>query len=88
MTKIAHREEVKTHFSSSSLILLYVFSLQNSIVVDLDDLSQFNPDLSETVQANARTYMKLISDIVFEMLPSLKDRDVRNFASNFILFGK
>lgn len=67
---------------------MFSHSLQNSIVVDLDDLNQFNSDLSETVQANARTYMKLISDIVFEMLPSLKDRDVRNFTSYFILFRK
>lgn len=76
MTKIAHREEVRPITCLAFLLLKSLSTFKNSIVVDLDDLTTFNSDLGETVQANARTYMKLISDIVFEMLPSLKDREV------------
>ncbi|XP_065333521.1 DNA replication licensing factor Mcm7 [Cloeon dipterum] len=47
-----------------------------SLIVDLDDLHQYNPELCDYVQQNARTYTKLISDVVFEMLPTLRDREV------------
>jgi hypothetical protein len=46
------------------------------MTVDLDDLTDFDPELAESVQTNARTYTKLISDIVFELLPTYKTRDV------------
>jgi DNA replicative helicase MCM subunit Mcm2 (Cdc46/Mcm family) len=56
---------------------MFVVVFQTAITVSLDDLQEFDPDLATAVQNNTRSYTKLISDIVSDMLPSLKDRDVR-----------
>ncbi|XP_058828306.1 DNA replication licensing factor Mcm7 [Topomyia yanbarensis] len=49
---------------------------QVGVTVDLDDVSSYNDQLAEAIQKNARRYVKLFSDTIFELLPSYKERDV------------
>ncbi|XP_055612968.1 DNA replication licensing factor Mcm7 [Uranotaenia lowii] len=51
---------------------------QVGLTIDLDDVSNYNDQLAEAIQKNARRYVKLFSDSVFELLPSYKERDVVN----------
>jgi len=47
------------------------------MTVDLDDLNEFDPDLAEAVQKNTRSCVKLISDIVYDLLPIAPSRTTR-----------
>lgn len=44
-----------------------------SIEIDLDDISEFDPDLAEAIGQNTRRYVNLFSDIISEILPDYKD---------------
>lgn len=44
--------------------------------IDLDHLSEFNESLAEAVVANSRRYAQMFSDVIAEMLPSYKEREV------------
>ena len=45
------------------------------IVLDLDHLSDYDPDLAEAVMGNTRRYAMLLSDAVWEMLPDYRQRE-------------
>ncbi|KAF4519317.1 hypothetical protein B566_EDAN005257, partial [Ephemera danica] len=47
-----------------------------AMTIDLDDLNEFDSDLAESVRTNTRSYTKLISEIVFDLLPTYKEREV------------
>lgn len=49
---------------------------QTALIIDLDDLNDFNDNLVEAVEQNTRRYTKLFSDVVVEVLPSYKERTV------------
>uniref|UniRef100_A0A182WL62 DNA replication licensing factor MCM7 n=1 Tax=Anopheles minimus TaxID=112268 RepID=A0A182WL62_9DIPT len=51
---------------------------QIQLIVDLDDLISYRDEVAEAMQMNARRYVKLFSDAVFELLPSYKEREVMN----------
>uniref|UniRef100_A0A8D8IEI9 DNA replication licensing factor MCM7 n=3 Tax=Culex pipiens TaxID=7175 RepID=A0A8D8IEI9_CULPI len=51
---------------------------QVGLTVDLDDVATYNDQLAEAIQKNARRYIKLFSDTVFELLPSYKEREAIN----------
>lgn len=44
--------------------------------IDLDDLSDFNDELATEVINNTRRYTMLVSDIVYELLPTFVQGDV------------
>lgn len=44
--------------------------------MDLDDLHEANEDLADAVKQNTRRYTNMVSDIVYEMLPDYKHREV------------
>ena len=44
------------------------------LVVDLDDVSEFDVELADAIRQNARRYQQLFSEVVFEMLPELRTR--------------
>ena len=52
---------------------------QVELVIDLDDLEQFDPDLAEAVQENTRRYVQLFADVVQDLLPGYKEKDVSCF---------
>ncbi|KAJ8920651.1 hypothetical protein NQ315_004790 [Exocentrus adspersus] len=49
---------------------------QIAMYVELDDLNDFDEELASAVLANTRRYSNLISDIVYDLLPSFIQRDV------------
>lgn len=50
--------------------------MQIDFVVELDDLHEINEDLCEAVRKNTRRYTNMVSDVVYEMLPDYKQREV------------
>nr|CAD7446228.1 unnamed protein product [Timema bartmani] len=60
-----------------SLVLINLgLCLQVSLVVELDDLSEFDSELTESVLINTRRYCNLVSDVVYELLPDFKQKEV------------
>lgn len=49
---------------------------QVAIYIELDDLSDFDHELGNEVINNTRRYSSLISDIVYELLPTFVQRGV------------
>ena len=46
------------------------------LVIDLDDVADFNPELAEAIVANARRYSLIFGEALQEMLPNYKEQDV------------
>jgi len=51
---------------------------QVSLVIELDDIATIDPDLAEAISDNTRRYSQLFSQVVQEMLPELKDKEIQN----------
>lgn len=49
---------------------------QVSIVIDLDDLQEYNESIVEAILQNTRRYSNLFSDVILELLPSYKEHSV------------
>lgn len=49
---------------------------QIPITIELDDLMEFNESMVEAIMANTRRYIKLFSDVIFELLPTYKEHSV------------
>ncbi|KPJ17746.1 DNA replication licensing factor Mcm7 [Papilio machaon] len=49
---------------------------QTAFVVELDDLYETNAELAEAVKHNTRRYTNIVSDLVYEMLPDYKHKEV------------
>jgi len=50
------------------------------LVIDLDDIATVDPELADAISENCRRYTQLFSQVIQEMLPELKDKEV-NFVS-------
>jgi len=57
---------------------------QVALTVDLDDVSNHDPDLGDAVVENTRRYVGLFADVIHELLPSYKQKDVILFRFNFL----
>lgn len=51
--------------------------MQVEICIELDDLEEFDPALTESVLTNTRRYTSLVCDIVQTLLPNYKHKEVR-----------
>lgn len=49
---------------------------QINITIDLDDLATYNESLAEAIQLNTRRYVNFFANVIQEMLPNYKERDV------------
>lgn len=49
---------------------------QVEFVVELDDLNIYDSDLVAAVMGNTRRYTNIISDVVYDLLPTFKEREV------------
>ena len=49
---------------------------QVALTIDLDDVSEIDPELAEAIQENTRRYVNLFADAVHDMLPDYKDEGV------------
>lgn len=47
-----------------------------SILIDLDDLQEYNESIVEAITQNTRRYSNLFSDVILELLPSYKEHSV------------
>lgn len=57
---------------------MFMFILQVSLFIELDDLDHFDNLLADAVSANCRRYSSMIADIVQDLLPNYKDHEVSN----------
>lgn len=46
------------------------------IVVDLDDVAEYSPELAESIIENTLRYQRLFSEAIDEVLPDYKEREV------------
>ncbi|CAF3707951.1 unnamed protein product [Rotaria socialis] len=51
---------------------------QTTLVIDIDDIALVDPELADAVTENCRRYTQLFSQVIQEMLPELKDKEVQN----------
>lgn len=49
---------------------------QIGITIDLDDLASFNESLAEAIQLNCRRYVSFFGNVIQELLPNYKEREV------------
>ena len=47
------------------------------LTIDLEDLAEYDPDLSDAVVENCRRYTALFADAVSEALPDYKEKEVK-----------
>jgi DNA replication licensing factor MCM7 len=48
-----------------------------ALIIELDDVYEFDSGLAEAVVNNTRRYVSIASEVVYEMLPDYKQREVR-----------
>lgn len=46
------------------------------MTIDLDDVNEYNESLAEAIAHNTRRYTNLFSEVVMELLPTYKEREV------------
>ncbi|CAF2634186.1 unnamed protein product [Rotaria sp. Silwood2] len=51
---------------------------QTTLVIDIDDIATIDPELADAIIENCRRYTQLFSQVVQEMLPELKDKEIQN----------
>jgi len=49
---------------------------QVALTIDLDDVSNHDPDLCDGIVENTRRYVGLFADVVQDLLPSYKQKEV------------
>jgi DNA replicative helicase MCM subunit Mcm2 (Cdc46/Mcm family) len=49
---------------------------QVALTIDLDDVHDFDSGLAEAIASNTRRYVNIASEIVSEILPDYKEREV------------
>ena len=54
-------------------------------MIDLDDIASIDPELADVILENSRRYVQIFSQVVQEMLPELKDKEVK---IDFLLIEK
>ncbi len=52
---------------------------QVSMVIDLNDLATHDQDLCDAVVDNSKRYIQLFADVVQEMLPDHKEKEVNHY---------
>ena len=53
------------------------------MIIDIDDVATVDPELADAILENTRRYTQIFAQIVQEMLPELKDKEV-NFSFLFV----
>jgi DNA replication licensing factor MCM7 len=51
---------------------------QTTLVIDIDDIATVDPELADAITENSRRYIQIFSQVVQEMLPEFKDKEVTN----------
>ncbi|XP_074657741.1 DNA replication licensing factor mcm7-like [Tubulanus polymorphus] len=66
------------NFKYSAQLIKLAHREQVAIEIGVDDLSEQDPDLGESVVENSRRYEKLFSEVIQDMLPDYKDHEPIN----------
>ncbi|XP_064455547.1 DNA replication licensing factor mcm7-like [Ornithodoros turicata] len=66
----------KKDFVYSKQLVRLAHREQVALTIDLDDVQGFDSALAEAVVQNARRYANLFSDVVYEMLPDFRQKEV------------
>lgn len=66
----------KKTFKYASAMTELAHREQVSITIDLDDVAEENEELAQNIQENTRRYCSLFSDVIFDLLPTYKEREV------------
>ncbi|XP_075164013.1 minichromosome maintenance 7 [Haematobia irritans] len=69
-------DDGKKHFVYAQQLVKIAHREQVLLTIDLDHLAEFNEGLAEAVVSNSRRYASMFSDVIAEMLPSYKEREV------------
>ena len=69
-------DEGKKHFVYALQLVKIAHREQIHLTIDLDHLADFNEGLADAVVSNTRRYATMFSDIIAEMLPTYKEREV------------
>ena len=56
---------------------------QVGLTIDLDDVAEHDPDLCDAIMENSRRYVSLFADVVQDMLPDYKEKDVSSVVKSF-----
>lgn len=48
-----------------------------SLIIELDDVQDFDSGLAKTIASNTRRYVNVAAEVIYEMLPQYKEREVR-----------
>lgn len=56
-----------------------------ALYVDLDDVAEDDPELVDSICENAKRYSRLFADVVQELLPEYKEKEVGGFFLNSCL---
>lgn len=46
------------------------------MVVDMDDVTEYDPELAEAIVENTRRFSLLFGEVIQEMLPNYKEHDI------------
>ena len=57
---------------------------QVALTIDLDDVQEHDPSLEEAIKENTRRYIHLFSDVVQDMLPDYREKEVNLLESRFL----
>ncbi|KAL1505170.1 hypothetical protein ABEB36_004792 [Hypothenemus hampei] len=69
-------DEGQKNFKYASQMTKLAHREQVALYIELDDLSDYNDELAQEVIKNTRRYSTLISEVVYEMLPTFVEREI------------
>lgn len=64
------------NFKYSSQLTKLAHREQVSLLIELDDVHDFNEELAEAIKNNTRRYTSMAADIIHEVLPTFKEHDI------------
>ncbi|RXG52413.1 hypothetical protein Avbf_16256 [Armadillidium vulgare] len=69
-------ENGKKTFVYASQLMKLAHREQVDITIDADHIGEFDPELAEAIIENTRRYVLLFSEVIFQMMPDYKTREV------------
>ncbi|KAK7864443.1 hypothetical protein R5R35_000475 [Gryllus longicercus] len=76
LMEFASIEDGRKDFKYAKQLTKLAHREQVAVTIDLDDLSEFDPDLVETITNNTRRYVQIFGDVIYNLLPQYKEKEV------------
>lgn len=71
-----HDEHGNKKFKYAEQLTAVAHREQVNIVIDLDDVAEFDEELAEAIRENTRRYNVLVADVIESLLPDYKEKEV------------